>query len=108
MSILHLSLRDFAHTSFDDFANLLMDAVLSHQFVPRHFALVLGFRVLSVAEGECRMWVFPTCIHTPKTSWPLPLAPCLFVGLIDLLSASPSRLCRSFAALQYECISNKR
>ena len=42
-----VSLLDFAGcwVERDDFANLLIDAVLSHQFVPWHFALVLGFRV---------------------------------------------------------------
>ena len=41
-----VSLLDFAGcwVERDDFANLLIDAVLSHQFVPWHFALVLGFR----------------------------------------------------------------
>ena len=41
-----VSLLDFADcwVEVDDFDNLI-DAVLSHQFVPRHFALVLGFRV---------------------------------------------------------------
>ena len=74
-----VSLLDFAvcWVELDDFANLLIDAVLSHELVLRHFALLLGFRVfLSVAEGECWMWVCPACIHTPKTPlclYPLPL-----------------------------------
>ena len=48
--------------------------------MPRHFALVLGLGFLAVAEGECWMWVCPACVHTPKTSWPLPFAP--FLSLV--------------------------
>ena len=108
MSISHLSLRDFAHTSFDDFANLI-DANLSHQFVPMHFALVLGLGFLAVAEGECWMWVCPARIHTPK---PLAFTPCP----LSLVLSTFSRLrLRGFAALllflpacTYACISHKR
>ena len=107
MSISHLSLRDFAHTSFDDFADLI-DAILSHEFVPMHSALVLVLGFLAVAEGECRMWVFPACIHTPKTSLPLPFAP-FFGSYRPFCSAVPSRLCRFplLLACSFACISIK-
>ena len=67
-----------------------------------HFALVLGLGFLSVTEGECWMWVCPACIHTPKTSLPLPLAPsCL--GVIDPLSRLRLQgLCR----LLFACIAH--
>ena len=107
MSISHLSLRDFVHTSFDDFADLI-DAILSHEFVPMHSALVLVLGFLAVAEGERRMWVFPACIHTPKTSLPLPFAP-FFGSYRPFCSAVPSRLCRFplLLACSFACISSR-
>ena len=91
-----LLLVGMSHISFDDFANLI-EAILSHEYVTMHFALVLGLGFLAVAEGECWMWVCPARIHTPK---PLAFTPCplCLVSSTILCSATPSRLCRSSVA----------
>ena len=99
-----VSLRDFAGcwVELDDFANLI-DAIPSHEFVPMHFALVLGLGFLAVAEGECWMWVCPARIHTPKTL-AFTLCPLLWVLSTILLGCAFEALPLSSVACMQLCM----
>ena len=101
-----VNLLDFADcwVELDDFANLI-DAILSHELVLMHFALVVGFRFFWLwlrGSVGCR---YPLPASTPlKPLLAFTLCPHSFLGLIDHLSRLRLQgLCRFVVCMRCTC-----